>query len=93
MNLFQKQPADQLDYDLDFSDWLTDDDTITGAVATSSVPDELIVQSVQVFASIALVKIWIAGGVSGATYKITATITTSQGRIKELEFKIRVREQ
>lgn len=90
MNLFQKQPADQLDYDLDFSDWLTDDDTITGAVATSSVPAELTVQSLQVIGQ--LVKIWIAGGVSGATYKITATITTSQARIKELEFKIRVRD-
>jgi hypothetical protein len=90
MNLFQKQPADQLDYDLDFSDWLTDDDILTGAVATSSVPEELIVQSVRLISP--LVKIWIAGGVSGATYKITATITTSQGRIKELEFKIRVRE-
>lgn len=90
MNLFQKQPADQLDYDLDFSDWLTDEDTITGAVATSSVPEELIVQSVSISGSV--VKIWIAGGVSGATYKITATITTSLGRIKELEFKIRVRD-
>ncbi len=34
MNLFQKQPGDQLDYDLDFSDWLSDSDAITGVVAT-----------------------------------------------------------
>lgn len=90
MNLFQKQPADQLDYDLDFSDWLTDDDTITGAEAVSSVPDELEVLSVAVAGPI--VKIWVNGGVSGSTYKVTATTSTSLGRIKELEFKIRVRE-
>ncbi len=90
MNLFQKQPADQLDYDLDFSDWLTSTDTITGAVAVSSVPTELQVLSVAISGS--NVKIWIAGGVTGSTYKVTSTISTDEGRIKELEFKIRVRE-
>lgn len=90
MNLFQKQPVDQLDYDLDFSDWLTESDTINGAVAVSSVPDELVVMSVSI--SGAFVKIWVRGGLNGQTYKISSKITTSEGRIKELEFKIRVRE-
>lgn len=90
MNLFQKQPGDQLDYDLDFSDWITASDTITGAVATSSVPAELNIVSVVVASP--MVKVWVSGGVSGATYKVTATITTAEGRIKELEFKIRVRD-
>ena len=90
MNLFQKQPIDQLDYDLDFSDWLTDTDEITGAVAVSSVPDELVVVSVSI--SGAFVKIWVRAGLNGQTYKISSRITTSEGRIKELEFKIRVRE-
>lgn len=90
MNLFQKQPGDQLDYDLDFGDWLTASDTITGAVATSSVPAELTVLSVAVASP--MVKVWVLGGVSGATYKVTTTITTAEGRIKELEFKIRVRD-
>ena len=89
MNLFQKQPADQLDYDLDFSDWLTGSDVITGVVAVSSIPDELIVQSASIADQTA--KIWLTGGISGTTYKITATIATSEGRIKELEFKVRVR--
>jgi hypothetical protein len=89
MNLFQKQPADQLDYDLDFSEWLTGTDTITGAVATSSVPAELVVLSVAVSDQAA--KVWVSGGIDGTTYKVTATITTSEGRIKENEFKIRVR--
>ena len=89
MNIFQKQPADQLDYDLDFSEWLADTDTMTGVTATSSVPAELPILSAQIVGQI--VKIWIAGGVDGATYKVTAIVSTAQGRIKELEFKIRVR--
>lgn len=90
MNLFQKQPGDQLDYDLDFADWLTASDTITGAVAISSAPEEFTIGSVVVASP--TVKVWVSGGVSGATYKVTATITTAEGRIKELEFKIRVRD-
>lgn len=90
MNLFQKQPADQLDYDLDFSDWITPDDTITGAVAVSSAPDQLIVVAVSVASPV--VKVWCAGGLSGTTYKVTATITTAKGRVKELEFRIRVKD-
>ena len=90
MNLFQKQPADKLDYDLDFSDWMATDDTLTGAVATSSVPDELIIESVTISGQ--TVKVWISGGTSGTTYKVTATVTSSQGRIKELDFKIRVKD-
>jgi hypothetical protein len=89
MNLFTKQSADQLDYDLDFSDWLTADDTITGVVATSDKPDELKVLSASISGPVA--KLWIGGGLDGSTYKVTATIATQQGRIKELDFKIRVR--
>jgi hypothetical protein len=90
MNLFYKQPADQLDYDLDFSDWITEGDTITGAVAVSSVPAELVIQSVSV--SEQIVKVWATGGETGSTYQVTVTVTTDQGRIKELDFKIRVKE-
>lgn len=90
MNLFQKQPADQLDYDLDFTDWITDADTITGAEAASSAPDQLSVVSVRVASPI--IKVWVAGGVDGATYKVTAKITTAMGRVKQLEFKIRVKD-
>lgn len=90
MNLFQKQPADQLDYDLDFSEWLADGDTITGTSAVSDVPTELVILSASVADQ--TVKIWVSGGLDGSTYKVTATVSTSQGRIKELDFKIRVRD-
>jgi hypothetical protein len=90
MNLFTKQPADVLDYDLDFSDWLTGTDVLTGVVATASGPEDLQIQSASIVGQTA--KIWISGGISGSTYKVTATISTSEGRVKQLEFKIRVRD-
>lgn len=90
MNVFQKQPADQLDYDLDFSDWITAGDIITGAAAISSDPTKLTILSTAVLGQV--VKVWLSGGENGATYKVTTTISTQQGRIKELDFKVRVRE-
>lgn len=89
-----KQPADQLDYDVDFSKWLPDDDEITSAIAvTTEIVDEttpLVVESVQITSQV--VKVWINGGVDGSTYTVTVTASTVGGRIKETEFKIRVKD-
>lgn len=90
MKLFQKQPADTLDYDIDFSMWLTDDDAITAATALSSVPAELAIGSV--VHTDQAVKVWVSGGLAGKAYKVTATATTALGRVKEIDFKIRVKD-
>lgn len=93
----QKQPADQRDYDVDFSRWIPDGDEITTAVTTvdpafdaALEPAGLSVESVHVATPI--VKVWVKGGISGKTYKITVTASTSGGRVKETEFNIRVRD-
>lgn len=83
-----KQPADQLDYDIDFTQWITDDDEIDTATATSDDADLVVVSTV---ISSPIVKVWVNGGIDGTTYKVTTTITTTSGRIKQTEFKIRVR--
>lgn len=85
-----KQPADQLDYDVDFTRWMTDDDTITTAVAVVTPADELTVQSVAVDGPI--VKVWLNDGVSGSSYTVTVTASTDGGRVKEIDFRIRVRD-
>ncbi|MGL4297338.1 MAG: hypothetical protein ACRCTG_16640 [Aestuariivirga sp.] len=83
-----KQPADHLDYDISFEDWLPEDDFVQAAtssvdVAGLTITDTLVMSP--------LVKVWLSGGVDGSTYKITVTATTNQGRVKETEFKLRVR--
>ena len=85
-----KRPGDRLDYDVDFSHWLTPGDTITSATAVVSPADELIVESVQIVDQ--SVKVWLTGGEDEKAYSILVTVATSGGRIKEIEFKLRVRD-
>ena len=85
-----KQPADLLDYDIDFSRWLPDDDTILTVTTAVDPAEELAVLSAHVDSP--MVKVWVSGGVNGATYKVTVTVATQGGRIKEVDFKIRVRD-
>lgn len=88
---FAKQPGETLDYDLECDEWLTDDDFVTSAVSTVT-PNGLTVQSPLVFDSGLKVKVWISGGTVGTTYKVQTTMTTAAGRVKEAEFKIKLRE-
>ncbi len=38
------------------------------------------------------VKVWLSDGIDGVTYKLTLTIETEDGRVKEVDFKIKVKE-
>ncbi len=85
-----KQPAEYLDYDINFEEWLTEDDSVAAASSSVSPTDELTI--VDTLISGPIIKLWISGGTNGKTYKITVTATTALGRIKETEFRIRVRD-
>lgn len=91
-----KQPADQLDYDIDYSKWLPDDDEILTVETRVDPPfDEdtgtgVVVDSAHVDSP--FVKVWCSGGENGETYKVTVIVATRGGRVKEEEFKIRVRD-
>jgi hypothetical protein len=39
-----------------------------------------------------VVKVFVSGGVDGVDYKVSATITTAGGRIKQGDFVVKVRE-
>ena len=98
LETYEQQPAEKLDYDvyyrnspdgtedlLDAGDYL--DDTKT-AVAVS--PEGLTVAHATRRAE-DRVKLWVSGGTSGSKYKVTITVTTDLGRIKQDEviFKIK----
>ena len=85
-----KDPADVLDYDIDYGDWIASGDTITTVTTSVSPAGELAVDSVQI--SSPEVKIWVSGGEAGSTYTITVTASTTAGRVKEETFRIRVKE-
>lgn len=84
----RQRADDRLDYDVDFSRWLSDDDAISDATAEADVG--LTVETVQVFGNI--VKVWVSGGVIGKSYVVTVTATTHDARVKEESFTIRISE-
>lgn len=85
----RKRPDDQLDYDVDFERWLSDGDTVQDASA-EAVPSGVSIDRVEVFGPI--VKVWLSGGSAGQSHKINVTASTSQGRVKEVAFNLRVAE-
>lgn len=89
MNTYNKQARDQLDYDVNFEGWLPEEDTITTVEVTVDDP-ALQIDLIQYTGRI--VKVWLSDGVNGTTYKITVVVSTSGGRIKEIEFRLRVKD-
>lgn len=87
LGTMRKRPDDTLDYDVSFERWLSAGDDLTDATATADSID-LTVNSVSLSGSVA--KVWLSAGLAGNSYQITVTATTSQGRIKEVTFNLRV---
>jgi hypothetical protein len=102
---YTQQPNDVLDYDIDMASWFksdpTDDiDTVTYTIESAQeavptlelgpVPHEA---TVLIGAQPVRFKAWIAGGTVNTDYKITFLVTTEQGRKKEVEMKIKVRDR
>lgn len=85
-----QQPRDVQDYDIDYSLWFPPEDVITSAVLTVS-PAMPVPPSYSI--SHPRVKVWIyAGGADGQTYLITVRAITNDGREKEVEIKVKIKE-
>lgn len=86
---FKQQPSDVLDYDIDFSDWLPTTDSITTAtvsVSPSGLGTSFAIQS-------RIIKVWCYNGTDGVTYKVTVTANTAEFRTKQVEFRMRLKEE
>ena len=84
-----KQPVEIQDYDIDYSQWLTTGDNVQSATVTVD-PAGLTIGGVMI--NDPRVKVWLSGGTNGVTYKVTVTATTADGRVKQDEFKLKVKE-
>ncbi len=84
-----KSPADVLDYDVSFDEWLTSDDRITGLSAeldgSTAVLDRFDYTD-------RTARIWISGGATGDTAQVNLTVMTLQGRTKASCFRLRIKE-
>jgi hypothetical protein len=86
-----KDPADVLDYALNWSDQLaliSPADTISSA--TWAVPAGLTAGPQFVLGGVATA--WLSGGVAGTDYTITCRIVTAGGRTLERNVKLQVKE-
>lgn len=97
LGTIRKQPADVLDYDIDFSEWLPETDQIQGIdVAITRIDDvDMGVDDLNakyIINNNPVVKLWLDKGVDGESYKIETTITTKDGRTKQVELRARLRD-
>lgn len=84
------QPSDIRDYDIDFGEWFPSDDSVTSTVISVAPVGLTVNYAIQT----PRVKVWLrSGGVSGTTYKVTVKATTTQGRAKEVELKVKVKDE
>lgn len=92
LGIKQMAPSDRQDFDIDFSDWIPDGDTIS-AVECSVDPDgDVSVDDTDIASP--SVKVWVVAPAYApeATYEIDVKVTTAGGRTKTVCFKIRVRD-
>lgn len=89
---FTKQPAERKRYSIDYSDWLDTGETISTATFAVAPTGALEVDAYTIGSPATSVVFFVNGGTSGVTYKVTVTITTSGGQIKEDEILFSVRE-
>lgn len=88
----KQQPNDVQDYDIDFSDWFPADDVIVSAVV-SIVPAMVNPPVFSLSPDGKTVKVWMLnGGVTGTKYQITVKASTNDGRVKEVELRVTIKE-
>ena len=105
MQKFEKQPYDVLDYDVDMADWFDtvapgdDIQSVTVDVTGDGVDPDLVVgpspqpETQLIGSQPTAFKVWVGGGVDGQTYQVTCQVLTEGGRQKEVDFKVKVKEQ
>ena len=96
LKTFIKQPADRLDYDFDYKTWLgPTDDLVSAVFAVESLGEGTPPAPMVIDSSVCaptFTKAWITGGAAGESYKVSCTVTTSRGRVKQDEIKIRLKD-
>lgn len=89
---FRHQPAERLDYDIDYTDWpLPAGDAVASAVLSIDKVGMTILDPLVVADSTAL-KLWVESGALAGLYKVSITMTTVLGRTKQDEVKFRIKD-
>ena len=88
LGTFTQQPADRLDYDIDYREWLSGTDDVVAA----EVDCEPLGPTVLRVVNPTFVKVWVSEATDKTTYKFTVTATTADGRVRQDEFKLKIKD-
>ncbi|UTW56183.1 hypothetical protein [Kordiimonas sp. SCSIO 12610] len=92
MTVFAKDPSSEVDFSVDWSDWLVDGEAITStAWAVAPVEENGLILGVNVDNGNAR-GVYTSGGVRGHRYRLSCLIGTSDNRTAERSLSIRVME-
>lgn len=95
IGLIEQTDEDVLDYDPDLSRWLDDGETaasFTATIEASSVDPTTLVATDEGISD-DRIKVRVSGGVPGESAYLKLLVTTSAGRVKELNYRVRIRER
>ncbi|MEN6533105.1 MAG: hypothetical protein ABFD89_05540 [Bryobacteraceae bacterium] len=85
---FAKDPHAVLDYSVDWTRWLADDE-----IATSEWIVAPGITKASETNSLTKATVWLSGGEAGQSYSVTNRITTTGGRTEDRSLMIRVEER
>ncbi len=99
MDTFSKQPAEVIDYTLDFSNAVNTGDTLVASPATvvtlalqSGTGDAPVLGTTTVNTTGNSIKQRVSGGVDGQVCLITCRVTTAAGEVLEGEARLKIKE-
>ena len=85
-----QQPAERMSYSFQYQEALDPDETLSDTTVSVDPDGELVVESVVTLAT--HLQFWVTGGVDRKRYKVSATVTTSSGRVFQDELLISIRD-
>lgn len=88
---FRKAPGDRKRYEVNYADWLNAGETLDTVTISGNVDDDqFYVDGWMITNGGKEVIMYVSGGVSGVSYKVTVTASTSLGQIKNdtIEFVV-----
>lgn len=83
---YTKTPTEKKRYEIDYTDWLDDDETLSGVPSftiNDGNPGSLVISLPVIDATGKLLWFFISGGDDGETYQLVVEVTTSAGQIKD----------
>lgn len=93
MAIFAKDPSSNVDFSIDWSEWLSSGETVSAAV-WSVQPQELGGPTLSADQNSGTVtSVFAAGGTLGNRYRLTCSATSSEGRIADRSLILKIMEQ